>query len=65
MTDYFWVILIFESDRFEYDRLESTHLTRPYSKTTLLVSKVKILSKVENTPPYSKYDRIIIGHFKK
>ena len=30
-----------------------------------LTQKVEILSKVENTRPYSKYDRKIIGHLKK
>ncbi len=33
--------------------------------STLLASKVEILSKVENNRPYSKYDRKIIGHLKK
>ncbi len=36
---------------------------REYS--TLLAPKVEILSKVENTQPYSKYDGKIIGHLKK
>ena len=45
---------------------ETSRLTRVRSQnSTLIASKVEILSKVENTQLYSKCDQKIIGHLKK
>ncbi len=46
---------------FSGECIAKTHLPWPYSK----LDQVVILNKVENNRPYSKYDRKIIGHFKK